>query len=243
MSSYEPSSSFQDAAAYLSNATALSNVSNTVKLELYGLFKFLTVSPTPTSSRPSIFDFAGRAKWDAWSAVGKSYANQPAEAERRYLDIAQGLRWEEGAGEIAKVEKAQKSQSEGGDDEDIWDKDDASSSTRSNGAGVMGNAMSTMAVVEQTEQEEESLHSLARAGNVDGFKVFLDSYPGIDVNARDENGYTPLHLASDRGCRAMVEALLSAGADSSIKDEDEFTALELARVAEHGDVVALLEKL
>lgn len=144
----------------------------------------LTVSPTPTTSRPGIFDFAGRAKWDAWSAAGKSYANQLEEAERRYLDIARELGWKEGDGEEAKAKKAQTSQPEG-DDDDIWDKDDAPK--KSGGSGGMGNVVSTMAAVEETEQEKETLHSLARIGNVEGFKEFLASHPGTDVNAKDEN--------------------------------------------------------
>ncbi|KAI0687774.1 ankyrin repeat-containing domain protein [Cytidiella melzeri] len=246
MPAYEPSPEFRDAAAYLSNASALANVSNTIKLELYGLYKYLTVSPTPATSRPGIFDFAGRAKWDAWSSAGKSYAdNRTGEAERRYLDIAKELGWKEGAGEaaVAAAETSQASQSGDADEEGVWDDDDSPSTKKSGGGGGgMGNAVSTMTVVGQTEQEETSLHSLARTGDVEGLKAFMSSHPSINVNAKDEYGYTPLHLASDRGHGAVVEALLSAGADTSIRDEDDFTALELARVAEHDDVAAILER-
>ena len=153
----------------------------------------MTISPTPTTTRPGIFDFAGRAKWDAWSSVGKAYVNQPTEAEQRYLDIAKELGWKEGAGEVAKAENTQKSQSEAkGDDEDIWDDSDEEipSSKKSGGGGGLGTAVSTMAEASRTDVEE-SLHGLARTGEVKGFKSFLSSHPHTDVNARDENVSTP----------------------------------------------------
>ncbi len=109
------------------------------------------------------------------------------EAEQRYLDIAKGLGWKEGAGEEAKAEKAQNPESESKDDDDIWDDDDTASSKKAGGAGGLGTAVSTMDAAGQAVQEEESLHSLARTGDVEGFKAFLNSHPGADVNARDEN--------------------------------------------------------
>ncbi|CAK4866063.1 unnamed protein product, partial [Aphanomyces euteiches] len=41
--------------------------SNADKLKLYALFKQGTVGDNK-SSRPGVFDVAGRAKWDAWTA-------------------------------------------------------------------------------------------------------------------------------------------------------------------------------
>jgi len=64
----------------------------------------------------------------------------------------------------------------------------------------------------------------------------------VDVNKFDEHGYTPLHLACDRGNAAVVELLLSKGADHSLKDPDELTALELATIAGHDDIVALIQE-
>ncbi|KAK7197082.1 acyl-CoA binding protein [Novymonas esmeraldas] len=42
--------------------------SNEVKLKFYGLFKQATVGDVNTD-RPGIFDYAGKAKWDAWSKL------------------------------------------------------------------------------------------------------------------------------------------------------------------------------
>ncbi len=40
---------------------------------------------------------------------------------------------------------------------------------------------------------------------------------GANLNARDENGYTPLHLAAQRGFKKIFDLLVKAGADSSLK--------------------------
>ncbi|MFP5356798.1 MAG: ankyrin repeat domain-containing protein, partial [Gemmatimonadota bacterium] len=42
---------------------------------------------------------------------------------------------------------------------------------------------------------------------------FLVEELGADVNARDHNGYTPLHHAAARGDNALIEYLVSKGAD------------------------------
>lgn len=72
-------------------------------------------------------------------------------------------------------------------------------------------------------------------------------------------GYTALHLASDRGHIAVVKLLLERGANPSLKvsllftmvgasltleqDADDLTAVELARVSEHDDIARLLESI
>lgn len=37
---------------------------------MYALYKIATTSSRPSTSRPGIFDFQGRAKWDSWTALG-----------------------------------------------------------------------------------------------------------------------------------------------------------------------------
>jgi len=203
-----PTSDFYNAASYLSNASSLTKISSTVKLELYGLFKYLNVSPTPNTTRPSIFDMTGRAKWDAWAAAGKTYV-QVADAEVRYLEIARSLGWSEQVGGT----ESPNSKKEKADGEDgIWD-DDSDSAT-SHGGGL-GPSVSTMAAPE--EEHDGSIHGLAVSNNTDEMALLLQRNPATDVNARDEFGYTPLHLASDRGHLAMVKLLLSKGAGSALK--------------------------
>ncbi|PSR75878.1 hypothetical protein PHLCEN_2v8792 [Hermanssonia centrifuga] len=204
---------------------------------LYGLFKFLTVSPSPTSSRPSIFDFAGRAKWDAWKSTGQTYSDRPLEAEKRYLEIARELGWHEGASSDAKRPPNEgHSQTE----EDIWDSDSDSGRGQGSGGGL-GAAVSTMTLERDEGRDEGSVHSLAVLGKAEELKVYLNEHPGTNLDELDEFGYTPLHLASDRGHVLVVKLLLSQGSDWSLKDPDDFTALELARIAEHDDVVSILE--
>ena len=69
---------------------------------------------------------------------------------------------------------------------------------------------------------------------------------GADVNAREEDGETPLMYASLQGHAKVVEALLDAGADKELKansgDWKGKTALDVAREWNKGDVVAILER-
>ncbi|VDB99717.1 unnamed protein product [Peniophora sp. CBMAI 1063] len=232
MTEYTPSPAFHEAAAYLTSPQAPSNTSTTTKLELYGLFKYLIAAPTPTTSRPSFFDMTGRAKWDAWAQAGKEYAGRGADAEARYLEIARGMGWV--AGETLVQADKGKGKAEGGAGEE------EESSSRGGGTG-MGISVSKMAV-EGEEESASELHRLAVEDDAFELLNYIDGTPGLDVNAKDEFGYTALHLAADRGNAAAVKALLAKGADKSLQDEDEFTALELAKVAGHEDVVALLEK-
>jgi ankyrin repeat protein len=70
-------------------------------------------------------------------------------------------------------------------------------------------------------------------------------------------GYTPLHLAADRGHLEIVKLLLGKGVDKSIKvrafgsidmiksiiagqDPDDMTALELAQIVGHSGIVSAL---
>ncbi|KAJ7596936.1 ankyrin repeat-containing domain protein [Mycena floridula] len=224
---------FTSAASFLSNASSLSGVSTSIKLELYGLFKYLTVSPSPSTSRPSIFDMTGRAKWDAWNSMEKKYPSAD-QAEQRYLDIARSLGWSEGT--VVNAEK---------EEEVSWDSDDEDESTatssKKGGGGGFGTTVSTMAPPLET-QDDGTLHfHVANSSDLARIAVFLKENPRFDVNSLDEFGYTALHLAADRGNVGAVRLLLEKGADATLKDPDGLTALELARVAGHDELVEVLK--
>ncbi|KAI9462467.1 ankyrin [Lactarius psammicola] len=229
---YSPSPAFEEAVAYLSNASSLTRVSNSVKLELYGLFKLLTVATSPNTSRPSFFEIAGRAKWDAWALAAETYEGCPSDAENRYLDIARSLGWKEGssAATPAPAPAASDDETEEGQEE------------RGGSGGGTGMGISVSVMSPPTLDDSSGLHGHAMRNDVAAVSAFLSANQGTDINVRDEYGYTALHLAADRGNAATVEFLLEQGADKTLKDTDGYTATDLATIAQRHDIVALLER-
>lgn len=54
---------------------------------MYALFKQSTTGPVNTK-RPSMVDFVGRAKWDAWNTLGTMTQEQ---AQSAYVDLVNSL--------------------------------------------------------------------------------------------------------------------------------------------------------
>jgi ankyrin repeat protein len=77
---------------------------------------------------------------------------------------------------------------------------------------------------------------------------FLVEELGADVNARDHNGYTPLHHAASRGDNELIQYLVSKGADVMAVSRTGQTTVDMAngpvqRVQPFPDTIALLESL
>jgi ankyrin repeat protein len=90
-------------------------------------------------------------------------------------------------------------------------------------------------------------HRHAPGGWMPAVKYLVEEL-GADVNARDNDGYTPLHHAASRGDNEMILYLVSKGADVTAVARSGQTVADMAngpvqRVSPFPDTVALLEKL
>jgi ankyrin repeat protein len=101
--------------------------------------------------------------------------------------------------------------------------------------------------VEYGEGFAGNAHRHAPDGWMPAMKYLVEVL-GADVNARDNDGYTPLHHAAARGDNEMILYLVSKGADVKAVARSGQTTADMAngpvqRVSPFPETVALLEKL
>jgi ankyrin repeat protein len=108
-------------------------------------------------------------------------------------------------------------------------------------------ALHAAAGVEYGEGFAGNAHRHAPDGWMPSVKYLVEEL-GADVNARDNDGYTPLHHAAARGDNEMILYLVSKGADVTAVARSGQTVADMAngpvqRVSPFPATVALLEKL
>lgn len=69
-------------------------------------------------------------------------------------------------------------------------------------------------------------------------KLLIDK--AAEVDARDENGWTPLHYAANANALKCCKYLMREGANRHLRDLQKRRALDIARFRDFGDVIALL---
>jgi len=79
----------------------------------------------------------------------------------------------------------------------------------------------------------------ASLGDVEQVEQLLAA--GIDPNQTDDEGYSALQAAAENDHLAVVKLLVSKGANVAYKSK--YTALQLAEMAEHVEVVTYLKSL
>ena len=107
-------------------------------------------------------------------------------------------------------------------------------------------ALDAGAGVDESDGNTTPLYLAVRGGHFAGAKLLMER--GADVNARDLNGYSPVHHAAARGDNELILYLVSKGADVTVVSRRGQTTADMAngpvqRISPFPETVALLEKL
>ena len=86
----------------------------------------------------------------------------------------------------------------------------------------------------------DALHRAVKAGDLDGLKAAIKA--GANLDGRDDQGWTALMHAANKGHVPFMQQLLDAKADIDAQALDDATALFMAAVHGHSAVIALLMK-
>ncbi|CAN6483519.1 unnamed protein product [Victoria cruziana] len=102
------------------------------------------------------------------------------------------------------------------------------------------NDVSTETEIPDDIDPQFKLMYLTNEGSLEGIQELLDA--GADVNYKDIDGRTPLHVAACQGRVDVVELLLKRGAKVNLKDRWGSTPIADALFYKHQDVCKIMEK-
>eukprot|EP00656_Telonema_subtile_P001202 TRINITY_DN1055_c0_g1_i6.p1 TRINITY_DN1055_c0_g1~~TRINITY_DN1055_c0_g1_i6.p1 ORF type:complete len:163 (+),score=51.72 TRINITY_DN1055_c0_g1_i6:81-569(+) len=94
---------------------------------------------------------------------------------------------------------------------------------------------------EEPPPEEVDLFAAVVAGRLHEVHSVCSTLPER-VHQRDYFNHSPLHLAAHYGDLEIAELLLASGADVTVRCKDGSTPLDMARKAQHTDVVQALQR-
>lgn len=132
----------------------------------------------------------GRAKWDAWATTGNKYTTHE-EAEKRYIEIAKELGWDEAAATSESEPSKPEPKKDVTDEELLLDSDEESdrkpprSNPSQDGTGGLGISVSSLARPEDVVADD-SIHGITVEGDVTRLKLLLGADPSINIDQPDE---------------------------------------------------------
>ncbi|XP_059614829.1 acyl-CoA-binding domain-containing protein 6 [Phlebotomus argentipes] len=195
-------------------------------LELYAWYKQSTAGDCE-GNRPGILQMAKRAKWDAWNRVK---GTQREAALEKYVEIVRkngNFSPSEVSGSKSKSWVSVSTQKP--EDDDIQDEDKTIyDHVQQKNFEKFVEALENFEDVNILDETGLSvLHWAADRGQSEMLRLLLKR-PEVNVNVLDEDGQTPLHYAAFCGHPKCAEMLLDAGADTSIKDDQDQTCHDVA---------------
>jgi len=220
------------------------------KLTLYGFYKQATVGPVNVP-RPGMFDFVGKAKWDAWHALGDMSRE---DAMRGYIAKADTLvppppkpaaddtESSSAAKETKPAKKAETwvvfSQNVIGAEQENDENSGEDQGDASFWDAVFNGDISTVLEALQAWKGDKDgprradgatvLMTACDRSQLDLVKALIEHNVGGNVNAHDKEGSTALHVAYTIDEPEIVQYLISHGADTQARDNDGCTPEELA---------------
>lgn len=189
-------------------------------LELYAYYKQGTEGDCNTS-KPGIFQMQGRAKWNAWNQVkGLSQEN----AKKKYIEKITQLfpTWRSSKSLGPAVSRPQ---------EELFPQHEKTLAdfVKENDPDLP-KILSTLNEEINALDEESGMgliHWCSDRGHLATLNILLQ-HPLIDVNLKDSEGQTSLHYASSCGHLECIKALVTAGADQTLLDEEGSSILDVA---------------
>ena len=99
------------------------------------------------------------------------------------------------------------------------------------------------AQVAPSRAEAALYKGLHAAANADNATAIAQLAATADLNARDGNGRTPLHVATFARQRSAIRALVKAGANIDLLDKDRYDGVTIASVADDEETLRVLLSL
>lgn len=219
--------SFNLAANYIQNNHSKFNKDDLLKF--YGFYKQATVGKCNTT-RPGIFNFQEKAKWDSWNSLGNMsqyeaqtlYVNRLNKAYPDWSDNKENNKTGSAFG--ASVSRPKKDES---------DEISATSIQDFVKEGNLEKVKKCLEIIEDSELnslDDEGLgllHWAADRGNPEILATLLQ-HKNINVNLQDSDGQTALFYASSCGHSDCVDILLKFNANRQILDNENLTCLDVA---------------
>lgn len=199
---------FQEAADMVK---AVASTTDDQKLQMYGLFKTVTVGKVNTS-RPWGIDLVGCAKWDAW----KSYEDWDKDKAK--------------LGYVVVVRKICGGEMPGG----------ASNSDGGLGKSTSTPSEMEGANTTPWGEKDELFKAIVDNKPDEALRLLTEKQVDPNRVSDDEFGMTPLHYAADRGDAHIAQMLLSHGALANSVDADGNIPLYHAVICEHEEVIQVL---
>ncbi|KAH3745065.1 gamma-secretase-activating protein [Pelomyxa schiedti] len=197
-------------------------LSNDQRLTMYSLYKQATVGAVNTPRPSGYFDFAGKAKWDAWKGLG----SMPTEvAMQKYIEFVETF--SPAPKPIAQTSNTTSS---------------AESASACQTETSQAPKRSTWIVFSKPKEDdtvEKDIFHYSSEGDVARVIEFLDK-EGAEVDATDDEDRTPLLWAADRGHLNLVKELLRRGANVNHQDSDGQTALHYSVSCGHKELTEYL---